>query len=571
MRNRLPVLLIALAAFTALAAAEHQRIALWTTSDEPFHVAASRQLRSGDGLVSNFEHPVVMKVLAAAGLSKAPPESPIIETRHARRLFPVVFALLVAVAGTWATQRSGAAAGTAVAFLLALEPTMRGHASIVHTDVLVTFFLVAAAATLDLSASAPRLDRRLLILSGVLYGGAIASKYSALPFLAVFVVASAFRLRTMTRHMVREAMLRVALPALLTAGLVQALAFLGTSDAAFRAGLAAEFHGLPQESAVLGLADRLPKWAAAYGSGLLFVRGVAGPGERFNYFRGEVSGAGFPLYFPAALALKLTTASVVSLGAAFIALGLALFRVLRGDGARLARLAASRTFLPAALGGAYFLAAASSNVNIGVRHVLPAVPFLLVAAAGTARTLLWHRPRLLAGLLAGTVLLAGLEAGARLGHEISFGNLFAGGPSRVHLSLSDSNVDWGQEQGLLFDRVRSGGLGRVAVLTLFLDEVEARGVGIVGQLQGWPAPVDSVFVSRHLDDVGRAIERNTENYPKFVWLRGWLPPILSGLRASAVSVEPFGDCYLLFRLAAKPTNAANEARAAPAAPPAPSP
>ena len=100
-------------------------------------------------------------------------------------------------------------------------------------------------------------------------------------------------------------------PALVTLFLIQFLTFAGTSDAAFRAGIAHEFAGLPQERAAVALARTFPKSIAAYGAGLLFVQGVAGPGERFNYFFGEISGKGHALYFPVALGIKLTTATVL--------------------------------------------------------------------------------------------------------------------------------------------------------------------------------------------------------------------------------------------------------------------
>ena len=61
-----------------------------------------------------------------------------------------------------------------------------------------------------------------------------------------------------------------------------------------------------------------------------------------------------------------------------------------------------------------------------------------------------------------------------------------------------------------------------------------------------------------------AAEKNTETYPKFVWLRGWLPPLRRGLEARAISIEPFGDTQLLMRL-----RAATPPTASPSAPPAP--
>jgi hypothetical protein len=561
----------------ALAGAERARFGLWTTSDEPPHLAAAREFRHGPGMVSNFEHPVLLKVIAGVALSEDRPDLEIDETRAGRAPLPFALAALVLATGLLGRAVAGPAAGLAAAAILAVEPTFRGHGALVQSDVLVTLFLVAAALALEKGAGG---GRRWLVASGALYGLAMASKYSAFPFLAVFVLVAAVRLwrggrktssnakrgdsrrpRTRGGDSTRAegagpsspskklsssaalTLFTIVLPALLTLALVQALAYAGTSDEAFRQGLGAAFRGLPQEGAALALARAFPKWIAGYGAGLLFVQGVAGPGERFNYFFGSVRGTGSLLYFPVALAIKLTTAAVLASLAAFLGAGIGVFR-----DARLRGLVFARAALPAALGGAYLAAACLSNVNIGVRHALPAVPFLLVAAAGAGRTLLARRPRAFRGLLAGVVLFAAAESVFRLGHEISFGNLLVGGPVGVPPILSDSNVDWGQEQGLVFARAERGGLGRVAMASLLVDESGAKRAGIAGLALAADAPVDTVFFSRFLWDLAAAAERNTETYPKFVWLRGWLPPLRRGLEARAASVEPFGDAYLLLRL-----------------------
>jgi hypothetical protein len=567
----------ALAAVILLAflGAERARFSLWTTSDEPAHLAAAREWRYGPGMVSNFEHPVLMKVLGGAFLPRETPAMEIDETRAGRAPMPFVFAGLVLVTGLLARALAGDAAGLGAAALVAVEPTLRGHGALVQSDVLVTFFLVAATLMLELAARSG--SRKTLVASGVLYGFAMSAKYSAFPFLGVFAVAAMFRfasrrlsskvndrgarrfkraddsmragVRRRPLHLLRNSVrafpniiLFLAIPALVTLFLIQFLAFASTSDAAFRAGLAHEFAGLPQEHAAVALARTFPKSIAAYGAGLLFVQGVAGPGERFNYFFGEISGKGYPLYFPVALGIKLTTATVLLILAALAAAGVLLAR-----GARRRRLLAARALLPAALGGAYLLAACAANVNIGVRHALPVVPFAIAAAAGALRTLV-RRRRTLAVVLAAIVLAAAAESIARMGHEISFGNLLCGGPAGVPPILSDSNVDWGQEQGKLFERVRRGDLGRVGVVALTVDESGARAAGILGQVVAPDAPVDTVFFSRFLWDMAAAAEKSTESSPKFVWIRGWLPPLRRGLEARAISIEPFGDTQLLMRL-----------------------
>jgi Dolichyl-phosphate-mannose-protein mannosyltransferase len=566
---------LAAATLLALLGAESARFSLWTTSDEPAHLAAAREWRYGPGMVSNFEHPVLMKVLAGLTLKREKPAMEIEETRAGRAVMPFLVAGLALVTGLLTRALAGDAAGLAAAALVAVEPTLRGHGALVQSDVLVTLFFVAAALALEHAARSG--SRKTLVASGILYGFAMASKYSAFPFLAVFAVVAMVRLASgsfsskvnergerrskraddSTRANGRPSVLHLlgdslwALPsilaflvgpALITLLLVQFLAFAGTSDSAFRAGIAHEFAGLPQERAAVALARTFPKSIAAYGAGLLFVQGVAGPGERFNYFFGEVSGKGHALYFPVALSIKLTTATVLLVLAALVAAG-----VLAARGAGVRRLLAARALLPAALGGAYLFAACASNVNIGVRHALPVVPFAIVAAAGTIQMLIPRR-RTLAIAFAAVILAATCEAALRLGHEISFGNLLSGGPAGVPAILSDSNVDWGQEEGKIFERVRRGDLGRVGLASLMVDESGARAVGIAGQVTAPDAPIDTVFFSRFLWDSAAAIEKNTETWSKFVWLRGWLPPLRRGLEARAVSIEPFGDTQLLMRL-----------------------
>ncbi len=553
------LLLIALAGW---AGADRARRTFWTTNDEPIHVASARELRSGPGLVSNQEHPVLMKLLAAASLPPVSP-APIEQTRSARRLFPVVFALLVLVAGGWTAARSGGAAGLGVAALLAIDPGLRGHGALVTSDVLVTLFLVAAAAALDLSFRRSTFDRAFLVAGGVAYGLAMASKYSALPFLALFLPIAAFALwqratartpprrpRRTSRAVLKPVAVALAvfvLVACLTLALVQMAAFAGTARDDFRRGVAAQFAGTGLERDALSLTERFPQWLASYATGLLWVRATSVPGERFNYFLGEVSGRGFPLYFPVALALKSPAPVVAALAGGFGAALLAgAARIRRRHATRRWRLLFLRSGFPAAVGLAYLAASVPSHLNIGVRHVFPVVPFLLVALGGIAATQVARRARTV--LVALVVLLAAAEVLPKLDREISFGNVFAGGNPGLPRTLSDSNVDWAQEQGPLFERVARGDLGRVGVVALYVDEAAASRVGILGQVQDARAPVDTVFFSRHLWDLVPGLERDVEPWPKTAWARRTLVPLRRGLETRAASIEAFRDTYMLLRL-----------------------
>ncbi|MGH7176320.1 MAG: hypothetical protein ACREJC_02965 [Tepidisphaeraceae bacterium] len=97
----------------------------------------------------------------------------------------------------------------------------------------------------------------------------------------------------------------------------------------------------------------------------------------------------------------------------------------------------------------YGVAALTTNLNLGIRHVLPLYPFIFIGIGLTA-SLLWRlRPQF--ARTAGVVLLVALSSETLLSwpNYIAFFNAGA----RVWRSplelLADSNVDWGQDLRLL--------------------------------------------------------------------------------------------------------------------------
>ena len=109
--------------------------------------------------------------------------------------------------------------------------------------------------------------------------------------------------------------------------------------------------------------------------------------------------------------------------------------------ARAARVAARLWMLvPATV----FLAASmTSNLNIGVRHILPIYPFLTVlAAVGAWIMAKTHRAW---GLVMGGLVLFHAASSLRaFPNYLSYSNELWGGPSKTYRVLTDSNVDWGQ-------------------------------------------------------------------------------------------------------------------------------
>jgi tetratricopeptide (TPR) repeat protein len=83
-------------------------------------------------------------------------------------------------------------------------------------------------------------------------------------------------------------------------------------------------------------------------------------------------------------------------------------------------------------------------MNIGARHLLPIYPFLYVLGAGAAaRLIAMHRSWILP--VAALLVWQAADAVTAYPAYMAFGNGLWGGSSRVHLYLSDANVDWGQQ------------------------------------------------------------------------------------------------------------------------------
>ncbi len=90
----------------------------------------------------------------------------------------------------------------------------------------------------------------------------------------------------------------------------------------------------------------------------------------------------------------------------------------------------------------YFAAAMTSNLDIGIRHLMPAIPFLIVLAAAGAVNLAGQSRR---WAYAVSILLAIHVASSLFAFPdyLPYSNELFGGSSNTYRSLSDSNVEWG--------------------------------------------------------------------------------------------------------------------------------
>jgi hypothetical protein len=176
----------------------------------------------------------------------------------------------------------------------------------------------------------------------------------------------------------------------------------------------ARYHLLP-ESYLYGLAD-----VRQMGNGMP------------TYIFGKVYGHGVWFYFPVAMAIKLTLGMIGLLGIAAAALLTGRFRLTR-----------EIFFLvvPAAI---YLVVVIASPLNIGIRHILPALAFLILLAAGGACAMARNSKK---WRYAVATLVAAHCISSLMVFPIymAYANEAWGGPSQTYRYLTDSNTDWGQQ------------------------------------------------------------------------------------------------------------------------------
>jgi hypothetical protein len=471
------LLLAGLVALSLTAVHAHQKDDS-PTSDEAIHLySGAEALEDGSGWL-NPEHPPLLKLAGAWALRPLGLTSPCGGTPCAtspfggyprwlygnaapadvlvaagRRPFPWVLALLVVALHLAVRPLAGPVAGLVAAGLVALDPTFVAHAAYVHTDVGAALAFLAVVALAARAAFAATLDRWLAL--GLVLGLALVTKFSTallVPLVALLPLAPALaRLgrgepAPAAQGATRDRLLGV-LAALGLAGLVvygvYAFVLRSMPSEVVEASVRGYLSGRPARPDEVERYAALARAVPPLGHYLAGAKGVALLSERgrgANWFRGEVSEEGFPLYFPAAFLLK-STPAVLALLLLAVPLGLARLRRGRVGDPRVV----PAVLLALAVSAALLVASTRSAFNIGARHLLPIWVLLVFAGAVVVGRGLANRPRLRAALAAVFVLSTGLSLRSAGDAPIAWFNPLAGGPEGGRRWFSDSNVDWGQD------------------------------------------------------------------------------------------------------------------------------
>jgi hypothetical protein len=444
------------------------------TSDEPSHLTAGYlALKWGDYRI-DVEHPPVVHMWTALPLLLTSgvtvnTNNQFWATRHfwdfdvqflykqndadrllyrARFMTVLLGVLLGALLFSWATELFGFWPATVVLGLYMLEPNILAHSCLVTTDLGVTCFMFGAVYFLW------RTCRRLSVgnLAGLVGFTALAltTKFSAVllvPIMLALLIARACQRKPWLVAWRRDWVCVTRPQRFMAASLV--LVLLAAGAAVFIWGVY-RFHYAPAPASVdpnslmrpkTRVAELVPKlttlvdWVDqhrllpnAYSQGFLLGQGKAQ--HRPAFLAGRFSDTGWWYYFPVVILLK-TPITLLALCVG----GLTLCVI------RWKTFFAGKMFIlvPIAI---YLGVAMTSRINIGLRHILPIYPFLLLLAGETVAALQARvRPAFLLVLL----IPAAVELATVAPHYLAFFNQFAGGPGNGHNLLVDSNLDWGQD------------------------------------------------------------------------------------------------------------------------------
>jgi 4-amino-4-deoxy-L-arabinose transferase-like glycosyltransferase len=453
------------------------------TFDEPAHLYAgySYWLHSDFGI--NPEHPPLVKLVASLPLLISRPKCPpppnfffrgasasggkqlmsyfgpgaqtmLAHARIAVSVFVFLLALLVFFA---AREMFGDGAALLALLLFVFDPMIIANGPLIATDIGVTCCLFAAVYALYRYVKQPSLLR--LSLCALAAGLSLAAKHSAIMLFPILVLlctvevmlnwqaidinagldntkegnagADSKASRVVTALRLGGASVAIALVAV-----TMLWAFYGFRYAArpnrnqIVPPTAIFLKDLPQplEARTIAFAEQHHLLPEAYLYGLTDVVTLANKG-RPMYLFGQIYPVGRWFYFPAAFLIKSTLGLLLLL--ALLPFARALWRSEH-------RRELVFLILPPVV---YFGMAMTSKMDMGIRHVLPIMPFLLVLAAAGAMTLI-RQSRAWAwtvGVLVVVHLGSSLWA---FPNYLPYSNEIFGGPNRTYRALADANVGW---------------------------------------------------------------------------------------------------------------------------------
>ena len=458
-----PALAILLAGFAVLLVMRAWRVGV--TVDEPSHLLSAHLYWQGEDRLQPRDMPPLIK-LAGGWVShfydipiprdhqswQTNHEWPISQEMIARmspeqaqavffwsRLPMIVFPLAACwLAWHWARQLFSGVAALLIAFAFCLEPNAIGHGALFKNDLAATFGYLLFWYRAWCYWRDPRLQNAAWLGAGLLV--ALLSKLSMLVLIPCALLIVVARRRRITACLA----LALLIPYI---GTLAAYQFeTRRFDAADVAAYSAD-PAFPAPLIMLTHVFRvIPTATALWDGAVALLHNTAE--ESAVYMLGRTYPQGHWAYFLVALAVKVPAILQLLILAGVAILCAAAFR---------RKLSVSDLFwiAPPLL---YIALASLSPLQLGIRLILPAMPFGLLIAGVALQRLIMSRRLILTGALFAFLVM---RAAATQAHPLAFFNMWTGGPEHGLEYLADSNIDWGQGLRYLAEYVEEKQIPRI--------------------------------------------------------------------------------------------------------------
>lgn len=398
------------------------------------------------------------------------------------RLPMLVFFLLSALfIFKWSKKLFGQIGAIIALILFAFSPTVLAHARFVTTDSAALFGVLFA--TYYFIAYLKKQDTRNMLIAALAFGIALLTKFSTfllVPFFLILAVAYGLTERGMKFkknlvHAFRDAGKAILIFAVGFVFITWPVYYLNIMNyppdrqRADTSHILATFGNRTLADPVVWMSDKpVLRAAGQYLLGLLMVVQRSAGGNT-TYFLGEVTNTGWWYYFPIVYFMKEPLAWWILVFVALMGATYAVSRTkpsaktvehwVRGHFAEFAML------LWLAI---YWTTSIRSTLNIGVRHLLPTYPFVIMLVAGQIAALVKRLEHFsiekfkafgaLVAILMGWYVFENIRA---YPYYLTYFNQVAGGPSGGYQYVTDSNLDWGQDLKRLGQWVKENNIKKI--------------------------------------------------------------------------------------------------------------
>lgn len=473
--------------------------------------------------------------------------------KHLVKLPMLIFFVLSAILiFKWSRKLYGDVGAYMALLLFSFSPTVIAHSRFVTTDMPALFGVLAASYFFLKYLNAP--DRKNLIIASLVFGVALLLKFSTFLLVPYFLILAFFwGLRKDFSFLVKTIYRTILIFVIGFVVVVWPVYYYSSYNYPPQRQYAdtvqnmLSFSNKKLANTVIWASDKpVIRAAGQYGLGLLMV-GQRATGGNTTYFLGEVSNRGWHKYFPIVYFIKepLPWWGLVVLAVLF--LGWQTGKPSRQSFGRFWGWVNNHftEFAMILWLVIYWTTSIRSNLNIGVRHLLPTFPFAIMLVSGQiSRIINWARQAgqkvLTAVILTVSFFLSWqvLESLNVYPFYLTYFNQTVGGPSGGYRFVVDSNLDWGQDLLRLSRWVKQNDIQRIetdyfgwagpvyylggSFVGLNVDKYAGREDFVArNQSDGWLA-VSATFIQ---NSVGPKERPNANNY---LWLKREKPVTVIG-------------------------------------------